>query len=136
MDSTWFANYTKNMVAHGDTIWDSHNRIIVKNKFSFSSIANLYEQDLNYGARSIYMMTNDSVYLKKALQWSAHASDFIENPYGLDTWARLLYKVDKNVEQAIQLEEKAISLSKERGFHTETFNTVLSKMKKGLSNID
>jgi hypothetical protein len=136
MDSTWFANYSKNLVAHGDTIRDSQNRLIIKGKYNLSAIANGYEQDLNYGARSIYMMTNDTVYLKKALEWTAHASDFIENPYGLDTWARLLYKVDKNAKQAIQLEEKAISLSKAKGFHTERFNMVLNKMKQGLPNID
>jgi hypothetical protein len=97
----------------------------------FTATAPRYGQVLNYGARSFYKMTNDAYFLKKALQWAAYANEFYESPYALDTWARLLYKADKNVEQAVQLEEKAIELLKTQGFSTDAHNAVLTKMKKG-----
>jgi hypothetical protein len=99
----------------------------------FTPTAPRYGQVLNYGARSFYKMTNDQYFLKKALQWAAYANEFYESPYALDTWARLLYKADKNVEQAVQLEEKAIELLKTQGFSTDAHNAVLAKMKKGMA---
>jgi hypothetical protein len=99
----------------------------------FTATAPRYGQVLNYGARSFYKMTNDTYYLKKALQWAAYANEFYDSPYALDTWARLVYKVDKNAEQAIQLEEKAIDLLKTQGFSTDAHNAVLTKMKKGIA---
>ncbi len=99
----------------------------------FTATAPRYGQVLNYGARSFYKMTNDAYFLKKALQWAAYANEFYESPYALDTWARLLYKADKNVEQAVHLEEKAIELLKTQGFSTDAHNAVLTKMKKGMT---
>ena len=102
----------------------------------FTPTAQHYGEILHYGARSFYLMTNDSYFLKKALQWAAYANEFYESAYALDTWARLVYKVDKNVEQAVQLEEKAIALLIKQGFSTEAHNVVLNKMKKGIAAID
>jgi hypothetical protein len=98
---------------------------------SYRSQANHYSQLLNNGARSVYLMTKDPVYLKKALQWSACANQFFETPYVLDTWARLVYKVDKNVDRAVQLEEKAIAILKKQGYAADKHEEVVSKMKKG-----
>jgi hypothetical protein len=100
---------------------------------SFTPTAQRYGQVLNYGARSFYKMTNDQYFLKKALQWAAYANEFYDSPYALDTWARLLYKADKNVNQAVQLEEKAIELLKTQGFSTDAHNAVLTKMKQGIA---
>lgn len=69
-------------------------RIIRRSEFN-TTIGHYYSQQLNYAAWSFYNMTNEPLYLKKALQWAAYAWQFDENPYILDTWARLLYKVDK-----------------------------------------
>jgi hypothetical protein len=104
----------------------------IKTITRFTATAPRYGQVLNYGARSFYKMTNDQYFLKKALQWAAYANEFYESPYALDTWARLLYKADKNVKQAVQLEEKAIELLKAQGFSTDAHNAVLTKMKQGM----
>lgn len=119
-----------------DTMRDAEGRLIIRTRTTFSPNAPRYQQELSYGARNFYYMTNDVTYLRKALQWAAHANDFYESPYGMDTFARLLYKVDRNVDQAIQLEEKAISLLIKQKTSTETFDTVLQKMKKGELNIN
>lgn len=110
--------------------------IILRSTYNTTE-SNYYSQMLNNGARSFYYMTKDPVYLKKALQWAANANQFYENPYVLDTWARLMYKSDKkNVDQAIQLEEKAIALLKFQGFSTDKHNEVLNKMKKKTAALD
>lgn len=99
----------------------------------YRSQANYYSQILNNGARSVYLMTKDPMYLKKALQWSAHANEFFETPYVLDTWARLIYKVEKNVDKAVALEEKAIAILKKQGYSTNKHDEVLDKMKKRIT---
>ncbi len=99
--------------------------------FRYRAQANHYSQILNNGARSVYLMTQNPVYLKKALQWSVYANRFFETPYVLDTWARLVFKVDKNVDLAIQLEEKAIAILKKQGYSADKHEEVVNKMKKG-----
>jgi hypothetical protein len=107
-----------------------NGHIILRSTYNITE-SNNYSQMLNDGARSFYNMTNDPAYLKKALQWAANASQFYETPYVLDTWARLMYKVDKkNAGQAIQLEERSISLLKTQGFPTDKNHEVLNRMKK------
>jgi hypothetical protein len=82
-------------------------------------------------------MTKDPVFLKKALQWAANANQFYESPYILDTWARLIYRVDKkNADQAVQLEEKAIALLRKQGVATDKHNEVLNKMKQKTASLD
>ncbi|HEX6427875.1 MAG TPA: thioredoxin family protein [Niastella sp.] len=109
----------------------SDDQMTSRTTIRFSPMAPHYGQILNYGARSFYLMTNDNYYLKKALQWAAYANEFHESAYALDTWARLVYKVDKNVAQAVALEERAIELLKTQGFSTDAHTAVLNKMKKG-----
>lgn len=117
--------------SNSDTV--TVKRITRVSTITFSPTSQHYGEALHNGARSFYMMTNDNFYLKKALQWAAYANEFYESAYALDIWARLLYKVDKNVEQAVQLEEKAIAFLKAKGFSTEAHNAVLDKMKKGIA---
>lgn len=108
------------------------SHIIRRSEFN-TTLGHYYSQKLNNGARSFYNMTNDPAYLKKALQWAAYAWQFDENPYILDTWARLMYKVDKKmVDQAVQLEEAAIALLQKQGFPTGKNKEVLNKMKNKL----
>lgn len=73
-----------------DSIAQKGDRSLVKTvRTSYTGIAQRYGQELNYGARSFYLMTKDNVYLKKALQWAAYANQFYESPYALDTWEYL-----------------------------------------------
>ncbi|OQP47901.1 hypothetical protein A4H97_30315 [Niastella yeongjuensis] len=87
-DSVQFAKAMK-PDAPKDTLRDSQGRMILRTRTSYTAIAPRYQQDLSYGARAFYSMTNDITYLRKALQWAAHANDFYESPYALDTYARL-----------------------------------------------
>jgi hypothetical protein len=104
--------------------------------FSFIRSAQYYCQELNNGAWRVYTLTNQPDHLDKALHWAAHASSFCELPQAMDTFARLLYKQQKDREQAIRLEEKAIALSKRHGLSSQAFEDVLQKMKKGANVID
>jgi hypothetical protein len=105
--------------------------------YRYTPQASYYSQVLNNGARSFYNMTKDPVFLKKALQWAANANQFYESPYILDTWARLMYKIDKkNADQAVQLEEKAIALLRKQGVATDKHNEVLNKMKQKTASLD
>jgi hypothetical protein len=137
-DSTRTALYAQNQSSarpSNDTA-GLQGHIILRPTYNITE-ANNYSRMLNDGARSFYNMTKDPVYLKKALQWAANANQFYENPYVLDTWARLMYKVDKkNADQAIQLEEKSIALLKTQGFSTDKNNEVLNKMKKKAASLD
>jgi hypothetical protein len=131
LDSIRKANFVKQ--SPKDTIERTANRMVVRTTTTFSPAAQHYGEELHYAARSFYRMTKDNFYLKKALQWAAYANEFYESAYALDIWARLLYKVDNNAEQAIQLEEKAVTLLKTRGYSTEAHTLVLNKMKQGLA---
>lgn len=104
--------------------------------FSFVRSAQYYCRDLNNGAWRIYTITDQPVHLEKALRWAVHANNFCELPDAMDTLARLLYKQQKDREQAIHLEEKAIALSKKQGFPSQAFEDVLQKMKQGANAID
>jgi len=107
-----------------------------KDSLNYTPSAQHYGEQLHYAARTFYHMTNDTIYLKKALQWAAYANEFYESGYALDIWARLLYKVRNNKQEAIHLEERAIAFLKKHGMPTDTNMTVLDKMKNGGPNID
>lgn len=125
---------TKNSIK--DTPEWTANRKVITTTTRYTPTAQQYGEVLHYAARSFYRMTSDPIYLKKALQWAAYANEFYESAYALDIWARLLYKVENNREEAIQLEERAIAFLKKHDLPTETHQAVLDKMKKGISAID
>ncbi|MBO9203144.1 MULTISPECIES: hypothetical protein [Niastella] len=60
-----------------------------------------------------------------------NANYAFESVTTLDTWGRLLYKVDNNVKKAIKLEEKAITLLRSKGYSTRFQDEVVDKMRKG-----
>lgn len=102
----------------------------------FTPSTQFFCRELNNGAWRVYTLTDQPEYLEKALLWAAHANTFYESPDAMDTLARLLYKQQKDREQAICLEGKAISLSKKRGMPSQAFEDILQKMKKGTDAID
>jgi len=104
--------------------------------FSFMRTAQYYCQELNNGAWRVYTLTDQPEHLEKALHWAAHANNFCEFPQAMDTYARLLYKQQKDRGQAIRIEEKAIALSKKYGLSPQAFEDVLEKMKTGANVID
>ena len=104
--------------------------VVYKKSISYAPITQVFTRNLNEGAWTIYTWTNDPLYLKKALQWSARANEFYESPEAADTYARLLYKTG-NKNEAIQQESKAIDLRKKRGYKTASFEKVLADMQAG-----
>lgn len=104
--------------------------------FSFTSSGQFYCRELNKGAWRVYTLTDQREHLEKALRWAAHANTFFEHPEAIDTQARLLYKLKKDRDQAVRLEEKAIALLKEQGISSQTYEDVLQKMKKAADKID
>ncbi|NII27323.1 hypothetical protein HB364_19695 [Pseudoflavitalea sp. X16] len=114
----------------GDTI-KTGQRFTVRKTVSVSGEAQEICNVLTNGVRTVYEMTNDTRYLRKALDWVAHANSFFDNPDTMDLWARLLYKVEGNTTRAIELEEKAIALREERGLDARKYQETLKKLKAG-----
>jgi hypothetical protein len=104
--------------------------VVYRKSISYAPITQVFTRNLNEGAWTIYTWTNDPLYLKKALQWSARANEFYESPEAADTYARLLYKTG-NKNEAIQQESKAIDLKKKKGYKTASFEKVLADMQAG-----
>ncbi|MBC7872809.1 MAG: thioredoxin family protein [Ferruginibacter sp.] len=96
----------------------------------YSPVVQYYNRELNNAAFVFYEMTNDPLYLAKAIQWSARANEFFEHYISLNTHALLLYKAGKK-EEALAWQSKAIELKKKRGFDTKNLEKELSGMKAG-----
>lgn len=88
----------------------------------------------NFSAWEIFKRSNDTVDLKKALEWSKKVIDEEPKsskfyPLYLDTYANLLYKLGETTE-ATSIEEKALTLASP-GFAIKTVAENLAKIKKG-----
>lgn len=114
----------------GDTI-KTGQRFTVRKTVSVSGEAQEICSALTNGAQVVYNMTDDTGYLRKALDWVVHANSFFDNPETMDLWARLLYKLEGNITRAIELEEKAIALREERGLDARKYQETLKKLKAG-----
>ena len=115
----------------GDTTYLTPTKFKVSKKIVVSGRVQSFSSELNEGAWNIYKLTEDKIYLSKALQWSKKAVEFYESVEAMDTYARLLYKT-ASVIYAIEWEMKAIELRKKRGFPTTEYEGVLAKMQNGL----
>ena len=121
--------------AKPDTIKGSQPMRIAKT-VSFAPAGQYYTIELNNIAWNYYSMAQKHpAQLNRALPWAKRANDFFETYGAMDTYARLLYKTG-NPTEAIAWEEKAISLSKKRGYSTNDLETVLANMKSGSTTID
>jgi tetratricopeptide (TPR) repeat protein len=72
-----------------------------------------YVSALNNAAWEFYNMTRDTVYLKKALEWSKRTLEYREDGTSMDTYAHLLYRLGRKSE-ALEWQEKAVRLEQER----------------------
>lgn len=88
-----------------------------------------HAQSLNEVAMKCLEVSKDKADLSKALSWSARALELDRNPHYLDTYANLLYKLDKKTE-AIKFETEAFD--KAQPEDREQFMETLDKMKKGI----
>lgn len=106
--------------------------------FSYAPFYMKYAEELNNAAYGVFTFTNDLEKLAKALKWSKRAMEIGEalsldenrkqNPYYMDTYASLLYRLGKKVE-AIEMQTKAIEILKSRGESTLNLENTLIKIK-------
>ena len=108
--------------------------------FSYSPFYLQYGSELNDLAYEFFKHTNDLKKLAKALKWSKRSMEINEalvpdesrkqNPYFMDTYASLLYRLGKK-DEAIETQIKALEILKSRGESTTNLETTLSKIKNG-----
>jgi thiol-disulfide isomerase/thioredoxin len=85
---------------------------------------------LNNYAWTIFENCDNITCINHALEWSKKSVDLTNNPMFIDTYANLLYKTGKKA-LAVQWEEKALKLVKEKNEDTVGYAETLEKMKKG-----
>lgn len=85
---------------------------------------------LNSYSRDYFENVNDKTILKEVLSWVENSLKNDEKPLYQDTYACLLYKLDRK-EEAIKEEERAIAKEKANGGDTKQFEENLAKMKDG-----
>lgn len=86
--------------------------------------------EMNNIAWEIFQNVNDTAILNAALAWSKKTLEEKESITYIDTYANLLYKLGRK-EEAIEMEEKALSLAEKND--KPEFQANLEKMKKGES---
>ncbi len=110
---------------------------------AFAPPSQRYHIELNQAAMNYWELATQIHDLEKALTWSKRAMELYEelnkdhpipmskgNPYYMDTYARLLYKLSRR-EEAIEWQTKAIDAQKITGKSTRTFEETLEKIKEG-----
>ena len=83
---------------------------------------------LNYYARNYFGNVDDKMMLTEVLTWVESSLKNNEKPMYQDTYACLLYKLDRK-EEAIKKEEEVIAKEKAVGGDTKSFEENLVKMK-------
>lgn len=90
-----------------------------------------YVGTLNNAAWEFYNMTRDTVYLKKALEWSKRSLEYREDGASMDTYAHLLYRLGRKPE-ALEWQQKAVRIEEERKSPmVSSLQKSLDKMKAG-----
>jgi thiol-disulfide isomerase/thioredoxin len=85
---------------------------------------------MNYYAKTYFENVGDKVMLKEVLYWVENSLKNDNNPKYQDTYACLLYKLDRK-EEAFKNEEVAIAKEKANGKNAKQFEENLVKMKNG-----
>lgn len=96
----------------------------------FFPTAQYYARDLAAGAQSFYDLSADPARWQTALAWARRSLEFLELPEAYDTYARLLYRLNRKPE-ALASEQRAIDMKKKRGLSAAEQETALAAMKKG-----
>jgi hypothetical protein len=116
-----------------DTIRNENdNTIKTAAQVIYAPIVQTFSRELNNGAYQFYKKTNNPYLLSIATEWAEKALEFYQSPEVLDTYAKLLYKQNKNV-KAIEIMYEAVALQQKRGFPSKEYETSLEKMKSGKS---
>jgi thioredoxin-related protein len=106
-------------------------------------ISQFFHLDLNEHAWHVFQMSSKIGDLERALKWSYQSIEFFNsltrntghpmrlgNPAYLDTYAQLLYKLDRR-EEAIQWQTKAVEAQKITGGKSTSFEATLEQMRDG-----
>ena len=101
----------------------------IRKTIAFSPSTQYYNRELNSAASAFSKMTNEPLYLQKAIKWAIRANDFFEHYNSYNTLAQLYYKAGKK-EEAIRAQEKAIEIKKKMGFDTKDLEKELAGMRK------
>ncbi len=113
-----------------DTI-KTHSGFIVKRRVITANSQFEYGNSLNDGAWSFYEFARDKSDLEKALNWAKRAIEYQEMPGYMDTYAHLLYKLDRKKE-AMSWEKKAIKIitsKSKNSIRGQQFQKELEKMR-------
>ncbi len=113
----------------GDTLQRRGTNFVVRKTISTSTMGQSVCQAITAGARNVYNMKPDTMYLRKALAWVIHANRFFESPETKDLWARLVQQLDNNTAQAIELEQQAIAIQEKRGLNARKYVQALEQLK-------
>lgn len=81
----------------------------------------------NY-AKDIYRLSNNQLYIQKALAYAERAASVAENPESYNVYAILLYK-NNLAQEAIDWEEKAIKIAKIRNYGVARYESLVKQMK-------
>lgn len=117
--------------------------VITREMVPFSPPSQFYHIELNQVAWYFWELATKQNDLEKALMWSKHSMDLYEelnknkhtpftkgNPAYIDTYAHLLYKLNRK-EEAIEWQTKALEAQKAAGQSYSVFGETLEKMKTG-----
>ncbi|MCX6245389.1 MAG: thioredoxin domain-containing protein [Bacteroidetes bacterium] len=99
-------------------------------ELAYNDLDKYYSDDynmLNNMAWSFYSMTVDVKYLEKALSWSKQSVSLRREPFNLDTYATILFKLGKK-EEAIKQEKEAIALAKKTNATPAQYEDALKRM--------
>lgn len=86
--------------------------------------------ELNNYAWKIFEACDDPACINQALEWSRRSVDIANEPMFIDTYANLLYKQGKK-DLAVEWQQKAIKILKEKNEDYANYQQTLDKMKSG-----
>ncbi|MGN6248759.1 MAG: hypothetical protein ACTHNG_10400 [Ginsengibacter sp.] len=119
-------------ISPSDSVKTPSGFVIRRQIISFNQPSE-YGSALNNGAWCFYELATNHQDLEKALTWSKRAIDSQEKPEYLDTYAHLLYKLNRK-QEAISWEQKAIDIIKSKSHESEQVKSYILELKKMKNN--
>ena len=99
---------------------------------AFEKMDKYYAEDYNMLSKVSWIvssLTSDSKYMEKALSWSKKSVSIREEPFNIDTYASILFKMGKK-DEAIKQEKRVIALAKKRNISALPYEEALKKMEE------
>jgi hypothetical protein len=99
---------------------------------AFENMDKYYAEDYNMLSNVAWIvssLTSESKYMKKALSWSKRSVSIKGEPFNIDTYASLLFKMGRK-DEAIKQEKKVIALAKKRNISAIPYEEALKKMEE------